>query len=59
MPDKKEFKLEIPDGMELPQEVRLPEIKMTRAKIRKTLVGEDGLTYEVEEEIEVPVAEKE
>ena len=31
------------------------KIKFAKAKIKKTLVDENGMTYEVEEEFDVPV----
>lgn len=38
----------IPEGMEL------PTVKMVKGTIRKTLLDENGMPYEVEEEIEMP-----
>lgn len=40
--------MDIPEGMEL------PDIKTVKGKVRKTLVGEDGMTYETEEEVKFP-----
>ena len=39
---------------ELPSKLKLPTVKMTRGVIRKTLFDENGMTYEVEEVIELP-----
>lgn len=38
----------IPEGMEL------PTVKTVKGIIRKTLLDENGMPYEVEEEIEMP-----
>ena len=35
--------------------MKLPDIEMGKASIRKTLINNNGLSYEIEEEIEVPV----
>ncbi len=38
--------------------MKLPDIEMGKAVIRKTLIGENGMSYEVEEEIDVPIFNK-
>lgn len=35
--------------------MKLPDIEMGKATVRKTLIDEKGLSYEVEEEIDVPI----
>lgn len=35
--------------------MKLPDIKMGKASIRKTLIDEKGMSYEVEEEFDVPI----
>lgn len=35
--------------------MQLPEIKMGKASLRKTLIDEKGMSYEVEEEIDMPI----
>ena len=52
---KKTVKLKLPDGTSLPEGVELPEIKVSKATIRKTVVGKDVKTYEVEKKIELPI----
>lgn len=39
---------------EMLKHLKLPEIKMSKGKMRRTLVDDTGLTYEIEEEIELP-----
>lgn len=41
------------------KEMVIPELKFKKALVRKTLIGKDGMTYEVEEYIDVPIFEKE
>lgn len=48
-------KLKLPEGVSLPEGIELPEIEVSKATIRKTVVGKDGKTYEVEKEIELPI----
>ena len=38
--------------------MKLPNIDMGKAVIRKTLINENGMSYEVEEEIDVPIFNK-
>lgn len=52
---KKTVKLKLPDGVSLPEGVELPEIEVSEVVIRKTIIGDDGKTYEVEEKIELPI----
>lgn len=35
--------------------MKLPDIEMGKATVRKTLIDEKGMSYEVEEEIDVPI----
>ena len=35
--------------------MKLPDIEMGKATVRKTLIDEKGMSYEVEEEINVPI----
>ena len=37
------------------ESLRTPDIKMGKAIIVKTLIDDQGLSYEVEEEIDVPI----
>ena len=46
---KKKEKLKLPDG------ISLPEIEVSEATIRETIVDDNGKTYEVEKKIEFPV----
>ena len=41
------------------KELILPEMKMTKGVVRKTIIGDDGLYYETEEVIELPIYEEE
>lgn len=43
----------------LKKDLILPEIKMTKGVVRKTIIGDDGKRYEIEEVIELPVFEEE
>lgn len=52
---KKKVKLKLPDGISLPEWIELPEIEVSKATIRETVVGKDGKTYEVEKKIELPI----
>lgn len=36
------------DGVSPPEGIELPEIEVSKATIRETVVGKDGKTYEVE-----------
>lgn len=53
--DKKKVKLKLPDGISLPEGVEPPEIEVSEVTIRKTMIGDDGKSYEVEEKIEFPI----
>ncbi len=46
--DMKDFK-DVPKGM------ILPDLEMGKAKIRKTMLDKNGMSYEVEEEIDIPI----
>lgn len=35
--------------------MKLPNIEMGKATIRKTFINEKGMSYEIEEEIDVPI----
>ena len=50
---KKKEKLKLPDG------ISLPEIEVSEATIRETIVDDNGKTYEVEKKIEFPVIKQE
>lgn len=52
---KKKVKLKLPDGISLPNGVELPEIEVSEATIRETIIDDNGKTYEVEKKIEFPV----
>lgn len=52
---KKKVKLKLPDGISLPNGVELPEIEVSEATIRETIIDDNGKTYEVEKNIEFPV----
>lgn len=52
---KKKVKLKLPEGVSLPDGVEPPEIEVSEITIRKTIIGDDGKTYEVEEKIELPI----
>ena len=43
----------------LKKDLILPEIKMTKGVVRKTIIGDDGKRYEIKEVIELPVFEEE
>ena len=53
---KKKVKIRLPDGVSLPEGVELPEVEISEATLRKTIIGEDGKTYETEEKIELPIS---
>lgn len=53
--DKKKVKLKLPEGVSLPEGVEPPEIEVSEVTIRKTMIRDDGKSYEVEEKIELPV----
>lgn len=55
--EKKKIRLAVPDGMELPEGVKLPEIQVIEGRLRKVMVGEDGCSYETEETIVLPETE--
>ena len=52
---KKKVKLKLPDGISLPNGVELPEIEVSEATIRETIIDDNGKTYEVEKKIELPI----
>lgn len=54
-PNKKKVRLKLPDGISLPNGVELPEIEVSEATIRETIIDDNGKTYEVEKKIEFPV----
>lgn len=41
------------------KELKLPNVKYTKGTVKKTIVGEDGKSYEIEQVIELPVFGKE
>lgn len=51
---KKKVKLKLPDGVSLPEGIEPIEIEVGEVILRKTMIGDDGKTYEVEEKIELP-----
>lgn len=53
--NKKTVKLKLPDGISLPDGVELVEIEVGEATFRKTVIDNDGKTYEVESKIELPI----
>ena len=52
---KKKVKLKLPDGVSLPDGVEPLEIEVSEVTLRKTMIGNDGKTYETEEKIELPI----
>lgn len=52
---EKKVKLKLPDGISLPNGVELPEIEVSEATIRETIIDDNGKTYEVEKKIELPI----
>ena len=55
----KKVKIKLPDGVSLSEGVELPEVEIGEATLRKTIIGEDGKTYEIEEKIELPIINSE
>lgn len=53
--NKKTVKLKLPEGVELPDGVELLEIEVGEATFRKTMIDNDGKTYEIESKIELPI----
>lgn len=53
--NKKTVKLKLPDGISLPDGVELVEIEVGEATFRKTVIDNDGKTYEVESKIVLPI----
>lgn len=56
---RKKVKIKLPDGISLPEGVELPEVEIGEATLRKTIVGDNGKTYEIEEKIELPIINSE
>ena len=44
---------------ELEKDIIIPKMKMVKGVVRKTIIGDDGKRYEIEEVIELPVFEEE
>lgn len=53
--NKKMVKLKLPEGISLPEGIEPIEIEVGEVTIRKTIIGEDGKSYEVEEKIELSI----
>lgn len=51
--NKKKVKLKLPEGISLPEGIEPLEIAVGEVILRKTMIGDDGKTYEVEEKIEL------
>jgi hypothetical protein len=58
MSEEKKIKLELPDGLTLPEGYELPEIEVEKATLRRTIISDDGRMTEIEETIDVPAAKK-
>ena len=43
----------------LEKDIIIPKMKMVKGVVRKTIIGDDGKRYEIEEVIELPVFEEE
>lgn len=52
---KKKVKLKLPDRISLPEGIEPIEIEVGEVTIRKTIIKDEGKTYEVEEKIELPI----
>ena len=59
MNEQKKFKLKLPEGIELPSGVDMPEIVVGEATLRKTILDENGNLVEVEEMIDIPIIKDE
>ena len=59
MSEVKKVKLELPDDMVLPEGCELPEIELSSATLRRTIIQDDGKMIEIDETIEVPIIQKE
>lgn len=59
MSELKKIKLELPDGITLPEGCELPEIEVATATLKRTIIQDDGSMIEVEENIEIPKITKE
>ena len=59
MSSRKKMKLDLPNGMKLPERVELPEVTVEVAYIKKTILDEAGNLTEIEETIEVPIISEE
>lgn len=59
MSEKQKVKLELPEGMILPEGCEMPEVELANAVLKRTIIGEDGKMIEVEETIALPIIEKE
>lgn len=53
--NKKMVKLKLPEGVSLPEGIEPIEIEVGEVTIRKTIIGDDGKSYEVEGKIELPI----
>lgn len=53
--NKKMVKLKLPEGVSLPEGIEPIEIEVGEVTIRKTIIGDDGKSYEVEEKIGLPI----
>lgn len=53
--NKKTIKLKLPEGVGLQDGVELLEIEVGEATFRKTMIDNDGKTYEIESKIELPI----
>lgn len=58
MKNGERFRMELPEGLELPDDVSMPEISTVKAVIRKVMAGEEG-SYEEEKMIEFPQGDRE
>ena len=43
---------------DIPEGMIIPELETVKGNIRKTMIDENGLTYEIEEEIDIPIFPK-
>ena len=59
MSEIKKMKLELPEGMVLPEGCELPEIELAPATLKRTVIQDDGKIVVIEETIDVPVIQKE